>query len=740
MPRLVPFNPAIPLDDEAQAPPAPASPGAGGPRLRPLDPNVPLDPPQGFEVDPSQQLVETNPLKFSSERPAGLGTIAAASLAQEPEARINFFAEQMGIPRSRFSIRRGTIVYKGDDGKIYRVIPEADVSSPMSVAKNIAQGVGPSIPAATGTIGGILSAPLALSTGGAGLPASMAITAASGAAGQGLREKLAELITGQQPSGTRIATEGGIAGLTQGIGAGPLIKGAQGLVGRTSPITGLRSQTPQRKAMTDLIQRGERRGIQMTPAEASGLGPLRAQQKQLGNLTESAETLENFYRTRAKDIQREVFSEMDNISIEASGAQAGRNIQSTASAAIEAAKQERRDIAQPLYQRAVNSGVSVDIGDLVGNIERQIQNSIPSGTIAKSLNRARGFLTNLDEATDQLVPETRIGRLHQAKLEIDGLIENADKKGIVADAQRRLVEIKNGLVSAMEEASPDYREARLAFQEASGPVDALEKGVVGAISRLKSVEAQQAARTLFSPTGTSPEAVIAAKKVLRKTNPKAWQDIKRAWLQDQWDTAGRETLQSGADPITQGPKWRNLLLGDERKRRIMRSMLDPKEFKTLDELARILEGIGKIKFVGSDTAFNQEMNKQARAAATPAVAKIARTIRFTEWGKLIEEYATERGMSRNARKVADIITQPGAENRIRELEKLIPKRLQGGDQLSPASARFIAGVAHLLTRGSTAALFGGADDLDLGNDEQVREFNLPQSPLRQAQLTGRILR
>jgi hypothetical protein len=63
------------------------------------------------------------------------------------------------------------------------------------------------------------------------------------------------------------------------------------------------------------------------------------------------------------------------------------------------------------------------------------------------------------------------------------------------------------------------------------------------------------------------------------------------------------------------------------------------------------------------------------------------------WGKMFGEWATERGLAKNADKMVKIITEPDGLERLRELR-----------QVTPGSAKFRAGVAHVLTRGGEWAV------------------------------------
>ena len=116
-------------------------------------------------IAPSPQRM---PIASGTSGAASIPTVAAASLIQDPEARIRYYAEKMGIPKERFGIADGNIVYQTPEGKLQRVSP--------GFMREVAKGLGPSFPAvgsALGTIPGLLmaatpAAPAAIPTAIAG--------------------------------------------------------------------------------------------------------------------------------------------------------------------------------------------------------------------------------------------------------------------------------------------------------------------------------------------------------------------------------------------------------------------------------------------------------------------------------------------------------------------------------------------------------------------------------------------
>lgn len=229
---------------------------------------------------------------------------------------------------------------------------------------------------------------------------------------------------------------------------------------------------------------------------------------------------------------------------------------------------------------------------------------------------------------------------------------------------------------------PNYPGARSAFAGESPAVNELEQGVVGQIAKLKSTQARDAADRMMNQSRIGPLEASRVRNAIERESPEAWQGVKRAWLTSQWDKASKETLGDGA--INAGPKFRKILMGDPRQREVLKTVLSPDEFKGISDLSDVLEAAGRVKPIGSDTAWNQEMQRLANEAATPAWAKFLRLLRPQDWGRLMEDAATRHNLGKNANRVVDVITSPQAMADLRALR-----------QMSKGQARWAAATAKL---------------------------------------------
>ena len=97
-------------------------------------------------------------------------------------------------------------------------------------------------------------------------------------------------------------------------------------------------------------------------------------------------------------------------------------------------------------------------------------------------------------------------------------------------------------------------------------------------------------------------------------------------------------------------------MGDPHQRKVLETVLSPEEFKGISDLSDVLEAAGRVKPIGSDTAWNQEMQRLANEAATPGWAKFLRLLRPLDWAKLMEDAAARHNLGKNANRIVDVIT------------------------------------------------------------------------------------
>lgn len=509
--------------------------------------------------------------------------------------------------------------------------------------------------------------------------------------------------------------EAGVAGRVPGAAIGAAIGAPLGAGGQVL-ASGL-SKFAQRKLTRDINRldpnkvrelqaKAAEQGIQLTPAELTNLPSLKAQQKALGNLPTTSDDLADFYQGRAADeIEPAVNNFLESFSPIAGSDVAGLRGRAAAQSAMDTVAANRAAQAAPIYQEAFDTASNVDTQPVLEHINKQIPLFPETGEVRKQLTKAMNLLMRGDTKTptfrqgrqvpgpatpDRMVPEHRLANLHSAKMEIDQMINAADadkKLGPVVKAQ--LSKVRQMLKGEMDDASSAYEAATNIYADLTPGVQRIREGVTGIIADLNDPNARLAASKLFNPATSSPVLTKEAKRLIQAADPDAWQALKRSWLEEKWLKAGQETLEGGPR-VNRGAVFRKALLGDQKQKRILKEALEPEEFAALSDISDVLEASGRVKSVGSDTAWNQEVMRAQRQGSTSLLSR-AMKLTTPDILKNIAERWDEKRLVERSEQLVNIITSPNGIEMMRELKRL------------PASDVFKRSViAQMLAGGATA--------------------------------------
>lgn len=629
---------------------------------------------------------------------AGAGTAFMGGIPTDKQSAIKYFAEKRGLPTSRYKVIDGNIAYQADDGKFYK-----EIVTPLETAGYYAPDVLESVPE---TVAGIALAP---TTPAVAIPVTMGV--AGGA--NYLRQLVGEQLTGTKPDLLQSAISAGTAGVAEAV---PFA--VKGLRERKTvkDIGGLDTI-----AMKDLQDKARSFGINMTPAEITQLNSLMSQQKALGNIPDSSKKMQKFYEFRENEqIQPAVDKFLSQISDVSEQTQAGK-LGLDALKAREAQLKDARDlVADPLYKESFAEAQPVDVKNVVNTINSQL-NSVPStGSQAKALSKMRSYLYKVQpqdlstaevkdltktlkesglndaEITKRIdtikngVLEDRLENLQNAKFEMDALFNEDAVKSLEKNIQRKLTNIQQNLVDQMGSVNPKYLEANKAFAEASKPIEEFSQRKTGtSLTQIGADNLNQFASRVFA--GNDPNTIRYVKQQMEAVNPDAWNAVTRAYMQDVWEKSLTPSKSQKGAKLDTGSDFQNLLLGSRKQQESLRAALGDDSFMALRDLSDVLKAAGSVKKLGSDTAFMQQVLKEmAREAELDPVGIGARIIGTgispQDWGKKINEWATERAFSQNANKLADIVTSPQGMQQLKELRKM-----------SPTSAKYWAGISQLLT-------------------------------------------
>lgn len=616
----------------------------------------------------------TDPVAIADpSRSAGATTAFMGGIPTDKQSAIKYFAEKRGIPTNRYRVIDGNIAYQADDGKFYK-----EIVTPLETAGYYAPDVLEAVPE---TVAGIALAP---TTPAVAIPATMGV--AGGA--NYLRQLVGEQLTGTKPD----LLQSGISAATAGV-AEAVPFGVKAFRERKTvrDIGGLDAF-----AMKELQSKAKNLGIDLTPAEVTQLNSLMSQQKVLGNIPASSKKMQQFYEVReTEQIQPAVEKFLNQVSSVSDQTQAGK-LGLDALNARKVQLEEARDLATaPLYEASFAQAKPVDVTNIVKNIDQKLKTA--KGEQAGFLARTKALLYKEPPVIDadgnvvrQGVLDDRLDALQNAKFQMDKMFKDEAFTSLDKKIQAQLTEIQQNLVRTMGKDNPKYLEANKAFAEASKPIEEFTTRKTGtSLTQISPDNLNQFATRVFS--GNDPQTIRYVREQVEATNPEAWQAVTRAYMQDVWEKALTPSKGQKGMKLDTGAEWQNLLLGGRKQQDALRAALGDDSFMALRDLSGVLKSAGSVKKLGSDTAFNQEilreMTKAAEQDPTGIAARIIGTgISPQDWGRRINEWATERAFAQNADKLADIITSPQGIQQLKELRKM-----------SPTSAKTWAAWSQLLT-------------------------------------------
>ena len=608
---------------------------------------------------------------------ASAGTAFMGGVPTDKQAAINYFAKQRGISPRRYAVIDGDIAYQADDGKFYKEVVGLGATSAyyapdvLEIAPDIAAGVAL---APTALVNPLLAA------GGVG-----AISAATNYA----RQKIGQAIGGQEIDPYQV----GLAGLLSGTAElTPVAR--QAFIERRL-AKDIAQVNPN--AIASLRAKAGKVGVDLTPAELTDMASLFAQQKVIGNVPESTKKMQDFYKKREAQVQSAVDDYLGNLSkVEDQYVAGNRGMQ-----ALEVQRNKlieaRSDAAGPIFAAAFEESVPVNTEPVLNQIDNMMATQPPTGKAAGYLRRIRDLLQRPEidvngNPLNTMRAEDRLPNLQNAKFEIDAMFKDEAFGALDSQIQRRLANIQDNLLTQMGENNPAYIAANRQFERLSQPLNEFDERITGSsLIKMAPDNLKNFANRIFQ--NPSPEVIKYAKKqIIAGGGEDAWNAVTRAFLEEQWTLAKKPSKTQQGAKFDTGNTWQNIIMGDPKQMKAMQAALPREQFQALRDLADVLEAAGRVKKLGSDTAFNQLITEELmkNPPVTSITTGVARAtgaaLQPLQYGKMIADWATRKDASANAANIADIITSPDGISRLKELKKM-----------SPTSAQRWAGLAQLLS-------------------------------------------
>ena len=655
-------------------------------RLEQLERRAATSPPPEYL---SRDQIPSPELGGAEPRTLGVREGFLEGLASDPQERINIAANALfpDVPLSESAQRFGLT----NEGDVFYMDAEGrPVLVEHSALGRLAQGVGSGLPAGSGAVAGILSAPMAAT--GIGLAGTVGLTGAAAAGGETARQAIGDYLLGDRSTNQlepwQIATEGALAGTGQVFG------GALGQGYHRRQVQDI-ARLDRPETLRAFEQAGQQ-GITLTPGQATGLRSLQSAEKRLATrVPETIDEMDAFLTQQGEDVIAAFKSNMDAIAPAADAEDVGRSVRSAAASALDDVVRARAERAAPLYERAFESGPIYDdriaqfLNDpiaqqgLRNGIELQRLDALARGTRFDPTDLA---VTGFNAAGDPIIGQVPNMRTMDAvKRGLDDII-----KAEVNPQTRKLTQrgaavqgVKRALVERLDAYNPDYAAARRIYSGDSEGVDDAFSSALRTIANLQDTSILRTVREAFSGTTRSPKMVGRLRAALEAKNPQAWQSLKRLWIDDAVTSALKPTRTG----VVNNPAGTiNGVLNNPNIAPNLNAALTSREKTALSNLKLVLGRIAKFSIQGSDTASNLAVDQAAREGATSLPAHIIKAINVFQLPEMVAESMTERNMARQAQRLLGIVTS-GDQEALKQLKELraMPesqwRQLMAGSQL-----------------------------------------------------------
>jgi hypothetical protein len=501
-----------------------------------------------------------------------------------------------------------------------------------------------------------------------------------------------------------------IAALTGGV--------AEAVVPAIQGIRGLRQEARIGAAADDIDQitgniraaqeAAEETGIPLFQAQQTGIPAQLEKQSFVAQLPSGTKAAIQGLREQNRAASDAVESFLGQIAPDQSVVTGPEKIRTAAQRVIENVKSIRAEKSSPIYNRAFSiakeNQTLVDIKPAVDRVSEVSAKFSDSGTVLPILNKVKKIIggANVDEIPKTVAEAVRrdkrntLLRVHNAKMEIDELIQQMKGKGNLGPtAERELLGIQRVLLDQMDSVSPSYREARAAFEAASPAVEKVEQSIIGKIANIDDAQLKQVSTKIFDPAQTNPEVVRNAKKAIEDVDPGAWNEIVRVELERRLGSI-KSTQEAGTVENIPGQLFRAIFPNDKSTKVLMNS-LNAEQKKNLKYIRTALSRARLGRPGGSQTAGREEIKRELRGGVFQSFRNAFRQPITT-----LTSTGEELMFNRRATALSKALFDPTWKAEMKNIRKFSPK--------SPAAGRAMTQLLNDIE--STEPIDNGAGNAD----------------------------
>lgn len=483
---------------------------------------------------------------------------------------------------------------------------------------------------------------------------------------------------------TRFALAPGLASegaghLTEGTKAEPYARFAGGLAGlglanfATRPNAGPQAVTRALRGVTEqqiddagrLMMDARVRGLDLTWQEAidqvtDGASSLGNLQRMAEASPRSGERMREFFADRPQQVGAAFDRQMGDIAaVPMTPSQIGPRASTAATSILDRVRQNINRRTAPDY-------LAAEAAPIAARTMARLHRAVPGFTEALGAVRGNPHLN----APIAHLPDNSVGVLNEVKKQLD---QQAANVGRATDPQRNMqIAASNersatAVRRAARRASAPYRRALDEQARARGAeLTPLQQSPLGDIADA-GADTGRAMRALL-PDQPLPNSAAETGRTARLMNAQdsaTTRNLVRSRLEGMFNTAAKD-LQGGPSQF-RGAAASARIYGDRQMRRNIQAALSElpngNQIATgFNRLMEIFQATGRRQRIGSQTAFNQEYQRQLQGGRTIGEA-------LTGPRQAIRERYQQWRLGRNLDDIARLLTDPGAQRRLIELAR-----------------------------------------------------------------------
>jgi len=661
-------------------------------------------PPAEYIVDP-QDVLQNDPIETGTggsvidtrtSRPpntgiqgyegAGIGAEFKAGFVDNPEAKIKIYAAARfpDMPEkdrlARYGIRDGEIVFVDTDGRLRLETPDDFTGK----AKRFLGETGAAAPEVIGgAVGTAMGGPLGAAVGSAG--------------GEAIRKTIGTQLLGDEQSG--LDWTGDIAGagalgfasdlagraVTNRINASKMKTGGALRFGVGKDVTrGYLS--PAKQAEAEQIRNlADQAGIKLAPHQLYDKESMTNIWKYLRKHPRTSDAVKQFEDAQADQVEAAMEKRIQSmIRPDDTPYKIGTDLKEAAGKTITDAEASRTAATSDLYRQAfdLHDPNTLDISPVIKDLDEAIAAFPESKTSSgrATIEKVKSLL--LKSAKDEdgnviKVPENDLKRLHNAKLEIDDMLDGTSYEATkIPPSSKKVINrilgrSKDKLLSIIDNANPVYAEARAKYAELSPPIERLKKNIIGELAGLQKEGTISKAAAKVASSGNIPDATLVSYAKSKISDPGVIDRAVGGYIRDTYESlkAGQA---SGGEIVNVAGKMHQKLFGSQKQRSILKAALKPDQFNALEDLMTVFKrvsiGKGNESMSIPFAAIDQELNGTAGSklakigsAATQPMTFLRNSV-FDRWNDIV--------MSGNQDKIFQALTSKDVTAIIRRMKPL----------------------------------------------------------------------